>query len=114
MSEAHDEITLRLGESGEFLMTRHNSSLFTFAGHLATRNHIFLVTGEETEEVIQGTYIFAHADAYVPIASFMVQHAFPMHLNRNDVAECDEQAFQRSLDQLSGTMDDFTIPEDWK
>lgn len=108
-----DELTIRLGEDQEFLMTRRNAMLFTFAGELATRNHVFLMTGEETEETMQGMYVFAHAEAFIPLANFMLEHAYPMNLNRNEVADCDEAAFQKSLDQMTGTFDDFEIPDDW-
>jgi hypothetical protein len=98
----------------EWLMTRHNARLYTFAGYLATRNHVFLHTYEEQDsgEAQMGTYIFAHSESYPVLCQFIVQHAFPMRLNENEVQQCDEDSFQRSLEQLSGSLDEDFMP-DW-
>lgn len=109
-----DELNLHLPDGSEQLMTRHNSRLYTFFGNLATRNHVFIVK-EEREESSIGAYIFAHSDAYQPIVSFMLTHQFPMSINNVEVAQCDEDAFQRSLDQLSESAGDNVPDEipDW-
>lgn len=112
-----DELVIRFADDREFLMSRENATLFTHMGNLATRNHVFLVTGEETEGTIEGTYVFAHAETYQPLVSFMLTHQFPMVLNKNEVSTCDETAFQRSLDQLSqqagSDVPDF-LPDEWE
>ena len=115
MNEREDEWLIHIGEE-EFLMNRTNAKLYTFFGHLATRNHVFLITGEEREDVTIGTYVFAHSEAYAVLCQFMVQHAYPMNLNGIEVAECDENAFQRSMEQIEasgGSMVDDYLPEDW-
>lgn len=113
MSEhAEDELMLHIGET-DFLMTRENAVLFTFFGRLATRNHVFLITGETEDEVMTGSYIFAHATAFNALASFMAEYDYPARLNHLEVPDGDETAFQRSLDQLGGEdIEDF-IPDDW-
>lgn len=114
MSEhADDELKLRFGDGQEFLMTRCNAKLYTFIGNLATRDHIFLKTGEQTEESSMGSFIFAHSDSYYPLIDFMVEHDFPMSLNNNTVPALDEQAFGRSLEQLTGSVEEDYIPDDF-
>jgi hypothetical protein len=43
---------------------------------------------------------------------FMAQNNFPMHLNSTEVADCDRDAFERSLVQQLGDIDGG-IPDDW-
>ena len=96
---AEDELMLHIGET-DFLMTRENAVLFTFFGRLATRNHVFLITEETDEEgITSGSYIFAHATAFNALASFMAEYDYPARLNSLEVPQCDEDAFERSLDQ---------------
>lgn len=110
---AEDELLLRLGGEREFLMTRHNSTLFTFVGNLATRNHVFLEY-EVDEKTRSGTYIFAHSNVFTELVGFMAEYDYPMVINHNEVPDCDEQAFQNSLDQLTGTIDSDHVPDDWQ
>lgn len=116
MSEQQpDEAIIDIGGYGEFLMTRYNTRLFTFMGNLATRDHIFMQLTEPNDEgVVQGAYVFSHADAYDQIFGFVVANEYPMSLNNVSVPENDEAAFIRSLDQLGGgeEIEDF-IPDDW-
>jgi hypothetical protein len=112
MSHSEDELMLHIGET-DFLMTRGNAVLFTFFGRLATRNHVFLITGEEDEGVTTGSYIFAHATAYNALVSFMAEYEYPARLNSLDVPQCDEDAFQRSLEQIGGEEIEDFIPDDW-
>lgn len=112
-NHAEDELMLHIGEGMEFLMTRHNTRLYTFIGNLATRNHLFLIL-EETEDSYMGHRVFAHNDSYPALAYFMVEHEYPMNLNSTEVPELDEEAFQRSLDQLTDSDDTpDTLPDDW-
>jgi len=110
-----DEIILHMPDDSEFLMTRHNAELYTFVGNLSTRNHVFIETGEDEQEgVTTGTFIFAHGNVYNALVRFMLDHNYPMRLNQLTVQECDENAFQMSLEQLNGTEIDDHFPDDWK
>jgi hypothetical protein len=108
---AEDETILHMPDGEEFLMTRHNARLYTFAGTLATRNHVFLTHEQEDEERAYGTYIFAHNPGYEPLEDFMAFHEYPMILNMNEIQQCDEDAFQNSMGGLS--FDEDFIPDDW-
>lgn len=115
MNEAEHNLTLNIIGGEPFEMTRDNGTLFTFFGHLATRNHVFLMMNE-TDDVMRGMYIFAHHASYAALASFMVDHDYPMRLNGRAVPGCDENAFQQSLDSMGGAFDDELgggVPDDW-
>ena len=111
MNENEPHLILNAGDR-EVRADRFNTKLFTFAGELATRNHIFITYSIE-ENISQGAYIFNHSDVYAQIMGFVTHHNFPMSLNANEVSEGDEDAFQRSLDQITGTMEEDYIPEGW-
>lgn len=100
--EAH--LILNLTDGTERRMDRHNSALFTHLGNLAMYDHCYIQTNEDT-----GCYIFRHSPVFEQLAGFMVQNAFPMHLNRVDVAECDMDAFEKAV-ALEVPSE---IPEDW-
>ena len=113
--ENEPKLNLNLGDGRTFEMNADNSTLYTFAGKLAMYNHVFLVTGEsEDDGMTIGTYVFHHAEAYNPLASFMVQYDFPMVLNRRDVPQCDLDAYGRYIDQVAGSEEvPDTLPEGW-
>lgn len=107
-----DEAILNLPDDVEFLMTRYNARLYTFAGHLATRNHVFLMTEQESEDRAYGTYIFAHNSAYEDLENWMFYYEYPMILNMNEVQQCDEDAFQNSLEGIGDVFGDLD-PDDF-
>lgn len=103
-----EHLRLNLGDGREFEMRPDNATLYTFLGKTAlggmefnneSVNHVFLVTGEEENETVTGTYIFATAEVYADLAGFMVENDYPMVLNRRDVPECDMNAYYRMIDQ---------------
>jgi hypothetical protein len=104
--EHPDQMMLRYS-TGNFLMDRSNATLYTFWGDLATRDHVFLVTdpGAETDSTVTGTYIFNWSSAYEHLVEFMIENQYPCRLNQLSVPECDENAFNTALDQLSGKLD---------
>ena len=107
---AADELDITI--SGEpYRMNRNNSSLFTFCGELAVYNHLFLVQ-EEKEEAAVGTYVWKSCPAFQQLVSFVVEHAYPMHLNLTEVAQCDMNAFDAYLHREAADLDgDF--PDEW-
>lgn len=107
-----DEFYLNISDGTEYLATRYNTTLFTFFGKLATRNHVFFETAENDDGTISGFYIFAHANIYQAILERVAEFDFPMELNKLQVPDCDEAAFQKSIDQLTGEVEDY-IPEDF-
>lgn len=105
---------LRLGDAHEpFLLTRYNGHLYTFFGNLATRNHVFLQTGETVDNVTPGVCIFSFANIYSTLASFMLRHDYPMVLNALEVPPGDEATFKKALDQMEGSFDSDFIPDEW-
>lgn len=99
---------------GERIMHRENSAMYTFLGHLAMYDHIFVVNEEESDEDTSlGMYIFQHNPIFTTLAHYMVKESFPMHLNMNEVAECDSDAFDRSIHQEAENDGDF-LPPDWE
>ena len=114
MSEqADDELLLRFKNGGEFLANRENTTLYTFIGRLATRNHVFLEK-EREEDIRRGSYIFAHSKIYHELVSFIAEYDYPMELNKTRVPPGDEEAFQQSLEYITpDDLGDF-VPDDWK
>lgn len=110
MNEDEAKMVLNLANGEEFEANRHNTSLFNFIGDLATRNHVFVVMGDD-DGIPTGAYIFQHNEVYPRIVEHMIEHNYPLHLNMTEVAECDEDAFQKSLDQIAEGS--FDLPEDW-
>lgn len=104
-------ITLHM-ETGEFVASPINTTLFTFLGRLAIYNHIFVQTGDEDDRVMVGTYVFSTHSVYQDIVNFMVEEDFPMMLNRLEVPDCDVNAYNRMIEQHMGDVGD-TIPDDW-
>lgn len=122
-----EHLRLTLGGQ-EFESTPDNTTLYTFLGKTAIQgiefensrlNHIFLQTGDETEDTITGSYVFRtdqNANIWDTIATHIMTNDYPMVLNRRDVPACDWEAFNRMLEQKAneeaGDIGDF-VPEGW-
>ena len=104
------EMKLQL-PSGEFRATPENTTLFTFLGRLACYDHIFLQTGDEDERTITGTYVFNQHSVFEEMAAFVVEHDYPMVLNRIEVPDCDLNAFNSMIHQNTNDIDH--VPDDW-
>lgn len=101
---------LKLTMNGqEFECSRENTSMFTFIGHLAMYDHIFVLMDEETNS---GAYLFKeNQKAWQEMAGYLIEYQFPMHLNMTEVGQCDVDAFERTMfDDLRST---DTFPEEW-
>lgn len=122
-----ERMILRFGER-EFETSPENTTLYTFLGKTALHgvemensrfNHMFFVTGEESEETVSGSYMFRteeNAETWDTIAQFLADNAYPMILNRRDVPDCDVTAYMNMLEnRIQADTDDLGdfIPEGW-
>jgi hypothetical protein len=104
---------LRIGEDSELVLTPENTSLYTHIGEAAMYDHVFVQTGEG-EEQSTGMYIFRHNDAFQSIKKHMKRHRFPLHLNNQDVAACDADAFERVIERSTEDLEALGhVPEEW-
>lgn len=100
---------LELNMNGErIIATRHNTAMFTFLGDLAIYDHVFVLTNEETNS---GAYLFKNQEIWQDLAGFCIEHQYPMHLNMEEVAECDQKAFEATMFTDVRSADSF--PAEW-
>lgn len=90
---------------------RDNTTLYTFLGKLACYNHIFVVTDKEASN---GFYIFNDLSVYEEMANYMFENDYPMHLNLPEVAECDNDAWNRHIHDLCNDDLENGVPEEWE
>lgn len=103
------EPVLEITMNGEKLLAhRGNTSLFTFAGELACYDHVFIVTDEESNS---GGYLFRNQEIFNQLAGFLFENLYPMHLNMDEVAECDVRAFDATMYGDIRSQD--TFPQEW-
>lgn len=97
-----------------FEVTRYNTHLYTFIGRLATRNHIFVITGED-EECATGVYVWQllHTDAFDRLHDHMQKHQYPQYLNLNEISDLDEQSYENAIRRQVSDIGDF-IPEEFE
>jgi hypothetical protein len=95
----------------DFELTRFNTHLYTFIGHIATRNHLFVIT-EESDDEVKGVYVWQmfHGEAFRRIVAHVVEHDYPQYLNLNEISDIDERAFQKAVKKDMADIGDF-IPE---
>lgn len=103
---------LNLEGGGEFEATRENTSLFTYLGHYACYDHVFVQMHEE-DQVMVGTYIFNMHPAYPQVMAYMIENCYPMHLNLLQPAQCDEDAFNRMIRNDVENDLDNGLPGEW-
>lgn len=105
----------RLNIDGEpHLMHRGNSALFTHIGELMMYDHIYVQDDERSgAERVPGAYIFRQNAAFNDVRLWMKRHRFPMHMNLTEVADCDREAFERSVTVQMNDLGD-TIPINWR
>lgn len=96
----------------DFEVTRYNTHLYTFMGSIATRNHIFVITGED-DDCVSGVYVWEmfQPEAFNRLRSHLDQHKYPQYLNLNEISDLDEQSFEAAVKRQVGTIGDF-VPED--
>lgn len=103
------EPALEITMNGEKLIAhRGNTALFTFIGELAVYDHVFILTDEETNS---GGYLFKNQKIWSEMTSFLLENLYPMHLNMEEVAECDRIAFENTMYPDIRTHESF--PDTW-
>jgi hypothetical protein len=97
----------------DFEVTRFNTHLYTFLGHLATRNHVFITT-QEDDDGAQGVYLWQtfHKEAYDRLHAHIQEHRYAQFLNLYEISESDEQAYESAIRRQVANIGDF-IPEDF-
>lgn len=97
-----------------FEVNRFNTSLFTFLGHNAIKNHVFIVI-EEHESDTDVTRIWEEfmEPAYIALENHIIAHDYPQHLNLTQVSQIDEDAFEQAISAQFNDLSDY-VPEDFK
>ena len=102
------KLTLSTGE--EFEATRDNTTLFQFFGHLAIYDHVFIETGLE-DSTPTGMYLFQNQEIWRDLVDYIVTNEYPQHVALREVAQCDMDAFDRTMFGDVRHMDSF--PPEW-
>lgn len=111
-----DELEINLGPMGYELLTRHNTSLFSFLGEsailgpLKVYNHIFIHEQQTETQEEYAIYIFADNENYEEIRRHAARHNFPQHLNLTYVSEGDQYAFDITHGIDNG---ELVFPAEW-
>lgn len=83
-------------EHGEMDATSENTSLYTFIGHLALMNHVWLMVDEQ-----HGSRIWAQIPpnnpAYESLAPLVVESGAELHLNIRTPNKSDSDAFEKAV-----------------
>lgn len=104
-----NEPVLEITMNGEKILAhRGNTSLFTFLGELAVYDHIFILVDEESNS---GGYLFKNQEIWHEMAGYLFENLYPMHLNLDEVADCDRNAFDHTMYTDIRSTD--TFPETW-
>jgi len=121
MSEENEDVGLEINLNGEeFVLTRYNTTLFTFWGRVMLRDyeldaknfdHVFIQTSDEDAKRVSGGYLFRRHPMFKELAKFATEHAFPGVLNQTHIPKCDVRAFEKEAFGDLATTD--TVPEDW-
>ena len=111
MSESEEEPALEITINGErFLATRENTTLFQFFGRLAIYDHIFIETGMR-DSTPTGAYLFRDLEVWEDMADYIVANEYPQHVCLTEVAECDIDAFDRTM--YTDVRHLRSFPQDW-
>jgi len=105
--ENEPKFTIQMPD-GEFEATRHNTSMFRHMGELALYDHVFFADEEESK----GTYLFSVHPAFEEVTGFMEENGYPAHINLQEVADCDREAFDELIEREASEADDG-VPADW-
>lgn len=92
---------------------RENTMAYTFYGHLALFNHVFVVTerDEETQRA-RGRYIFKTTAGFEKIFRFCIENRFPAQINFPNVPECDVEAYENAVCKDIRELESF--PDEWE
>lgn len=111
MKTPENEPGLQITMNGqEFVATRDNTTLFQFFGHLAVYDHVFIQTGME-DSTPTGAYLFRNQEVWHDLVDFIVTNEYPQHVCLREVAQCDVDAFDRTM--YTDVRQQDTFPQDW-
>lgn len=100
-------------DDGETIdVTRDNAALYTFAGELSSRDHVYIVFMDG--ETPAARYVFKPHSEFLKISRLMIENGYVCHLNQRSVHDDDETAFQVFLDaSVSGMHIPDSLPTDF-
>jgi len=102
-------IKLRTGDGVEHEITPLNSALFTFAGELASRNHIYIHDLDDEGAIVGAQYLFAPTEkSFAAVSQYMIENGYLCHLNARQISDADEQAFAAMIEQA---VEAFPVPD---
>jgi len=122
MSKENKDAGLEINLNGEeFVLTRYNTTLFTFWGRVILRDyeldaknfdHVFIQTGDsENEGQVSGGYLFRNHPMFKKLSKFIIQNNFPAFVHQSNIPECDVRAYEDyAFGDLAST---DMVPEDW-
>lgn len=123
MSSPEDEVgfTFSAGDGESWFATPENATLFLFAGELALHDHVFICTEADPEAShMIGTYIFLltqEPETVEEIKEYMLNNAYPAHVNLREVPDCDRDAYGHLIEQRvtheKEEIGDF-LPDGWQ
>lgn len=111
MSEQNPAMKLNLA-GAEFEATPENTSLFAYLGHLACYSHVFLQLGDNERGQATATYVFSSHPAFETMREYMFENGYPLHVNLQEVAECDVGAFEAMIEQQMSDIESG-VPDEW-
>lgn len=98
------------GKGKKVTATRDNASLYTFYGRWSMYSHIFVYTDPKRSV---GVYVFRHEKGFQEAAEYLMKHNYPAYLNLRTVADCDKEAFEKTLEKNTADIDGG-VPTSWK
>lgn len=100
----------------EYEIGPNDASLFTFIGKRALYDHVFIQLDEEDGGKVTGVYVFSslRPAVYELMRDHMMDYDYPLHLNLQEVADCDVAAYDSMVDDEMTDLEQInTIPTEW-
>lgn len=105
------EIHFIQADDNEILGTRFNTTLYTFLGHLAIMNHIFLEI-ERDGNRMKGARMWSNHPNYHRLKDYMVENQYPAEINQIIVRPEDVEAYDEHVKEI--TIDTDMIDDEIK
>jgi len=110
MNEQEPVINVNIG-ANRYELRRDNSELYTYFGHYALFNHVF-IEQQTDENVRTGLFLpeqYIGEDTFAILARSMIMQEYPARINQLKPTDSDMEIITRIL---AGDVDD-TIPDTW-
>ena len=102
---------MRIHLGSEIINTSpENTTLFTFAGRLATYNYVYVENGKQFSHVFEKTK--QYAGLYAKLTEEIMQNEYSMHLNNQTVEDSTIAQYNRVSMREAQNIPD-TFPIDW-